>query len=172
MYNPKYQTVGQRIGAAFIDGFVLAPIIVLDAIIFSESSPKWLIVVWMSISYSAYWVYSVLLHGFYGQTVGKRVAKIRVVDNDTEDPITMRQALLRDSVIIVLNTIALGLDIYLVAAGANRDQMIFQAASLVIGYAAVSWALVEIITCLTNPKRRAVHDFIAGTVVVQKANLR
>jgi hypothetical protein len=29
------------------------------------------------------------------------------------------------------------------------------------------WFLVEIVTMLTNGKRRALHDFIAGTVVIR-----
>ena len=29
------------------------------------------------------------------------------------------------------------------------------------------WTLLEVLTMLTNAKRRAIHDFIAGTVVVR-----
>ena len=30
------------------------------------------------------------------------------------------------------------------------------------------WWVLEWATCLTNPRRRALHDFIGGTVVVKK----
>jgi uncharacterized RDD family membrane protein YckC len=40
-------------------------------------------------------------------------------------------------------------------------------ANAVLLTAALVWFVAEILTCLTNPKRRAVHDFIAGTVVVK-----
>jgi uncharacterized RDD family membrane protein YckC len=36
-------------------------------------------------------------------------------------------------------------------------------------YSTANWFLVEIITMLTNDKRRALHDFIAGTVVIRKS---
>jgi len=42
--------------------------------------------------------------------------------------------------------------------GTNAFYWIFAAACWV-------WVLAEVITLLANPKRRAVHDFIAGTVV-------
>jgi uncharacterized RDD family membrane protein YckC len=37
----------------------------------------------------------------------------------------------------------------------------------VLAWAGCAWYLLEVITMLTNDKRRAVHDFIAGTVVVR-----
>jgi uncharacterized RDD family membrane protein YckC len=33
--------------------------------------------------------------------------------------------------------------------------------------ASVIWFIIEIVTCLLNEKRRALHDYIAGTVVVK-----
>ena len=32
-------------------------------------------------------------------------------------------------------------------------------------YGLLAWFLLELVTMLFNPKRRAVHDFIAGSVV-------
>jgi hypothetical protein len=31
----------------------------------------------------------------------------------------------------------------------------------------LAWLVLELLTMLTNPQRRALHDFIAGTVVVR-----
>jgi hypothetical protein len=36
------------------------------------------------------------------------------------------------------------------------------------GGAMMIWALLEFITMLTNKRRRAIHDFIAGTVVIKE----
>lgn len=39
----------------------------------------------------------------------------------------------------------------------------------ILGGALLGWSLLELITMLTNSKRRALHDWIAGTVVVREA---
>jgi len=36
----------------------------------------------------------------------------------------------------------------------------------ILDVAGFSWFILEVITMLTNSKRRALHDWIAGTVVV------
>ena len=44
--------------------------------------------------------------------------------------------------------------------------------SLWIGWGGLVWSLLEIATMLTNSKRRALHDLIAGTVVVRVSQIR
>jgi uncharacterized RDD family membrane protein YckC len=39
-----------------------------------------------------------------------------------------------------------------------------------IAFADFAWFVAEILTMLSNEKRRAIHDFIAGTVVVRIGN--
>jgi uncharacterized RDD family membrane protein YckC len=97
----KYSTGGRRFVAGLIDGIVLLPIGLIDNWVLNSSHP--LIAIWLLISYSAGWVYSVMMHGPYGQTIGKMVCGIKVLDI-SEHPITMRQAFLRDSVIILIDT--------------------------------------------------------------------
>ncbi len=48
----------------------------------------------------------------------------------------------------------------------QRTSEAFSYADMVLGIAALLWFAGEIVTCLLNKKRRALHDFIAGTVVV------
>lgn len=38
---------------------------------------------------------------------------------------------------------------------------------MILGIGSLLWFVAEIVTSLMNQKRRAVHDFIAGTVVVK-----
>ena len=47
------------------------------------------------------WLYSVLMHGFWGQTIGKMLCGIKVIDI-SEKPITLFRAFLRDSVPIAI----------------------------------------------------------------------
>lgn len=164
----KYQTAGRRFWAGFVDGLVFMPLGWLESWVYWSPRPAAVLISWMLISYPIYWLYSVLMHGFYGQTLGKMALNVKVVDI-SEAPISMKQAFWRDSVYVVINTIALMISIYYVLTGrltnANPDALV--PAELILGIATLLWSVGEILTCLTNKKRRALHDFIAGTVVVK-----
>jgi uncharacterized RDD family membrane protein YckC len=167
MYKPRYNTFSQRFFAGWIDGLIFPPVGIIDALVFSQTDLTWLIVAWMPVSYSAFWIYSIVMHGLYGQTVGKRFTSVRVLDYKTELPITMWQAFLRESVLVVANCILLVMDIYLIINPETLLSAPLQTVRFALGYATLGWAILEIVTCLFNNKRRAIHDFIAGTVVVR-----
>lgn len=114
------------------------------------------------------WFYSIYLHGRFGQTVGKMATRVRVVNALTEEPITFRRASLRDCVPILLSIPLLIYNSYLllIEFPVRESSALNELANWTI-YIRVIWWLVELITMLTNDKRRAVHDFIAGTVVVR-----
>ena len=68
----------------------------------------------------------------------------------------------------MLNTLSLLYLIYLVAAGQYvRGAEISDLPVRILFWAALGWFLLEIISMITNAKRRAFHDFIAGTVVIR-----
>ena len=119
------------------------------------------------------------MHGTYGKTIGKMVTRVKIIDAKTHSPISFKHAIVRDSIPILIIII---LEVYLVyhlATGtisidnlinnefwteANNESRI-EADWFLLIFA--GWYLAEIITMLTNNKRRALHDFIAGTVVVR-----
>jgi uncharacterized RDD family membrane protein YckC len=162
----KYQTATRRFWAGFVDGLVFMPLGWLDGWVFGTNRPAAILIGWMLISYPAYWLYSVLMHAFYGQTLGKKALGLKVLDV-SESPISMRQSFLRDSIYIAINTTALILSIYLVLSDSPRDTTSFSMANMIFGIGTLLWFVAEIVTCLMNQKRRALHDFIAGTVVVK-----
>ena len=166
----KYTTGGRRFFAGIIDGIVLSiPISLIDKLVYSSDSPLILIALCLLISNSASYGYSVLMHGYYGQTLGKMVCRIKVLDI-SERPITMSQAFLRDSVIIGINVISLAISINLLLTGGGVNSLKFVGLQTFLGIASFAWFVAEILTMLTNKKRRAVHDFIARTVVVRTGN--
>ena len=97
----RYRTGVRRAVALFVDAIVLLFIALLMGLIASSLNSSPFMVVPYFI-YPASWVYSVLMHGRYGQTVGKMVCGVKVLDI-SERPITMRQAFLRESVKILLD---------------------------------------------------------------------
>lgn len=123
---------------------------------------------WSVVFYSSYWLYSVLLHARFGQTLGKMAAGVRVLNVSEERLPSLRQAFMRDVGYIVLNVTALIYVIYLILV--SKYGNIADVATLpnqIIGWAGLGWFGLEVVTMLTNRKRRAFHDYIAGTVVIK-----
>jgi len=166
----KYQTFWPRFCAGFIDGLVFLPLSFVDSFLSAPERPPVIIIVWSGIIYSSYWLYSVLLHSRYGQTLGKMAMKIKVLDVSEARIPSFRQAFLRDIGYIVLNTLSLAYLVYLVLAGEYvAGAEISSLPGRILMWASLGWFFLEIVTMATNEKRRAFHDFIAGTVVIRNA---
>lgn len=164
----RYKTFAQRFWAGIIDGLVLLPIGLFNGYFSSPARGPVTLVLWATFFYSVGWVYSVTLHARYGQTVGKRLMHVKVLDVSEQRIPSLSQALLRDSGGILLNVGALIYFIYLVLAhryvhGARRADGL---PGQILDFASLGWFLLEVFTMLANHKRRAFHDLIAKTVVV------
>ena len=166
----KYHTFLPRCCAGVVDGLVFIPISFLDAYLLSPDRGPFVLIAWGAISYTTYWLYSVLLHARYGQTIGKMVTHVKVLDVSEERLPTLRQAFIRDVGYIALNTLSLVYLIYLVLAGqyvSGAESDVTSLPGRILIWASGGWFLLEIISMATNEKRRAFHDYIAGTVVVR-----
>lgn len=122
--------------------------------------------------------YDVYLVRRFGGTPGKLLAGVRIRKIDGS-PIGYREALLRflpEFVFMVLGNVAL-IDAafgitdseYLSWSFFERQQQLTQFGpswNQTINIANQIWIWSEFIVLLTNRKRRALHDFIAGTIVV------
>jgi uncharacterized RDD family membrane protein YckC len=102
------------------------------------------------------------------------VTRVRVVDFRTEGKISFRQAWLREGIPMVLSLGVLGYEIFAVLTGrlspsaiANGEALTVNGPLWLITAIPGLWFVAEVLTMLTNEKRRALHDFIAGTVVVR-----
>jgi len=90
-----------------------------------------------------------------------------------ETSLTMRQAILRDSPGLVFQLAFLPLALIHLdwwIAFDRGDLTEIPRWFVLLAYGALLMLLLEIATMLTNRKRRAVHDFIAGSVVVKLHN--
>jgi uncharacterized RDD family membrane protein YckC len=166
----KYRTTVKRFWAGFVDGLVFLPLALFGQWVGNANLPVPSLVAWMLFSNAAILLYNVLMHGFYGQTFGKMALGVKVLDV-SESPISMRQAFLRESVYIVFNAITVIISICLALGGDSTYLKTFHTTQTIVGTASLIWFYAEILTCLTNQKRRAIHDFIAGTVVVKTTNV-
>jgi uncharacterized RDD family membrane protein YckC len=177
----NYATFWQRFAALWIDVLVLLPLMVLQGLLESVSKGAALVlVIPMAVAYAAYTIYC---HGRFGQTVGKRVMGIRVV-RTTGERIGWREAWLRSSVELCFS--ALGVIGSFVALAAISDADYYgvgwmQRAQNVgahepawlawTGTATQIWVWSEVLVMLFNKRRRALHDFIAGTVVTSEQRI-
>lgn len=174
----KYAGFWKRFAASWIDALVLMlPLIFL---LWLESvSRSFAFVALFPLTY-LFPAYEVYFHGRSGQTLGKRGQGITVVSLDGA-PITWKQAFMRSSVGLGLGILA---SMSTFVALFNITDAEFSAldwSALSARKAELSpyinqitllslvWTWSEVIVLLFNRKRRALHDFIAGTVVVENA---
>jgi len=127
--DKTYRTFWRRLGALYVDTFLLLPIaIVLFAVGSQMTAPASLLV--LHAFGSLYGVgYSVLFHARYGQTLGKMLARIRVVDL-SGNPIGLRQAIWRDGPSILLSIATAGLGADVILNGFNPFNMFDAAAGV------------------------------------------
>ena len=125
-------------------------------------------------------VYRITFLVRWGQTIGKMVARIRVTRIDGQ-PIGWGVAVLRTSVDMILWAISTTAFVYVLLSwdgpqwssldALERSKLIIERNPLHLfsKVASLVWMGSELVVFLSNKKRRALHDFIAGTVVVHTA---
>ena len=164
----RYRTGIARLIAVIIDGVIIFAV---------NWAAKFVLVMLGMGSIAAVWdniggidllfvAYSVFLHGKYGKTLGKHIAGVRVVDVENEQKINFQTAAMRDIVPIVGLALGMGISILSVAAPSFVIPTAILYLLLPFLFAFFLWPLLELVTMLLNEKRRAIHDYIAGTVVV------
>jgi uncharacterized RDD family membrane protein YckC len=151
----------------FLDGAALAPFAWIDQFIWNHTSQPLILVSWGIFDLLIGPVYEVAFVVAYGQTLGKMACGVRIFDLGGKS-VSLRQAVLRHIVPILFVPYFGLLQVQNILGGhlANRAMGDFSA-FLNLFLVWMGWVLLEAITMLTNKKRRAIHDFIAGTVVIR-----
>ncbi len=125
-------------------------------------------------------LYFIGLHGRTGQTLGKMTMHIKVLQSDGSK-VTYGIATVRSIVNVGISllfaiavAIALGrCDPEHWPSLAKRDQIVavhsaFPSGFFVLKATTWLWCLAEVISLLVTRTRRAIHDFMAGTIVVEE----
>ena len=170
----RYSTFAPRFWTGFVDGCVLWPIGFAASTLLWLNIPRVLAALVIVLESLTWLVYTVMMHVRYGATIGKMVTKLRVVDFRTEGRITWRQGWLREGLPMALSLGCLVYEVYSLLTGrlsaggvANGEELFSNKTFWILNGLPTLWFLAEILTMLTNEKRRALHDFIAGTIVVR-----
>lgn len=165
----KYNTFWPRFWALFIDGIIFQLILKLVELI-DTSNSQILFVLISFISLNIPYIYSILLHGKYGQTLGKMLLNIKIIDFKSEEKINYNQALVRDSIPLILVNL-----FFIIAQIITWGQDMTNYSFTTLGYIVLLtpafmifiWSILEIVTMLFDSYNRALHDKIAKTVVIR-----
>ncbi|MBC7903638.1 MAG: RDD family protein [Gemmatimonadaceae bacterium] len=163
---PQYRTGTDRFFAGILDGMVLRLLSVLTNFQIEtewESLFAGILESFLAIGYSVFFHYK------FGQTLGKMAMKVKVIDASETKGITFRQSFLRESVWIFFTVLAYS---YLAIRIATNSDYLADETQILLALLPVAWFILEIVSMLTNDRRRAVHDMIAGTVVVKHYPIR
>jgi uncharacterized RDD family membrane protein YckC len=160
--SDRYDTFSSRLGANMIDGFIFRIVRFLIGLL-SLSGTVTKIEIVILVSFVFPYLYTIILQGLTGQTVGKMLMGIKIYDKNEKVKISFSQAIMRDIIPLGLSfTIwALSMIYGINDNGTVNDQ------TAILFYIIIMWSILEIITLFFNKRRRALHDIIAGTVVLK-----
>ena len=152
----KYEVLIRRIAAAVIDWAILSvPSLLLYG--FEILTKK-------KYNVSFYFIFIYLWYFIqfnykYGQTVGKKIAKIKVVSYRNENSnITLKQAFMRETYLIIFVFLYLGLFIF--------GKYLNTAQGGITKFLQV-YAAIYAIVMLLSDKNRSLHDFFANSIVIK-----
>jgi uncharacterized RDD family membrane protein YckC len=164
-----------RAVAILVDLAVLLPILIVSVMVQGLSLPA--AIVALVLVNGLVVAYPVFFLSRWGQTIGKMAAGIKVTGPDGS-PIAARQAWLRSSVDLALAGISCAAGVYTLATWTGpewsslswgergRELTNRNPVFTVHEWASQLWLWSELLVLLLNEKRKALHDFIAGTVVI------
>lgn len=172
----RYAGFWPRLGSLLLDILINLPLIVL--LLWAQGHYRLFRVYYLIPGTIFGLFYSVYLVRRFGGTPGKLIVGIRIRKRDGE-PVGYREALLRYFPELVFGLL---MSVALIAPLLQMTDAEYQSLSLrerakrefelappwykPLRWTQTSWYWGELFVLLTNRKRRALHDFIAGTVVV------
>jgi uncharacterized RDD family membrane protein YckC len=180
MENIKYAGFWQRAAALLIDLVIMSPLLFLILWAYMNSISLYAVIIIPSTILS--WVYYGYFLKRWGATIGKMVLKIKVTGLDCE-ALSYKQIFYRYVVYFGLHALSLACFLYLykhldvtlfdsldVKAKAEYIKTNAPSIETWINWAMNLWFWSEVLVLIFNKKKRAIHDFMAGTIVICKNN--
>ena len=176
MIERKYRTFWRRFFAEFVDGLVFLPVSLATGWVWRHAAavPLPLLALHYLVSRLLFFIYEIYFLGTHGQTPGKKALGVVVLDVSERRHVSYRQALLRNAVPLGVTLVLLPCQLFQILTGRFyllHPGRLPDAVSWISSLILMVWFLLEIVTMTFNSKRRALHDFIAGSVVVKASDL-
>jgi len=174
--NEKYFSgFWSRLGANLLDMLIIMPFIILIQFINSLNLYNFYFTIIPNLLF-IFW-YNIFLPKKYSGTPGKLIVGLKIVKMDASQ-IDWRESFLRHSV----NILFIFLNIFMMVSAILKVDIIIyndlnwlQQSEYLSSFSNITllttlsniWIWSEIIVLLFNKRRRAIHDYIAGTVIVK-----
>ena len=166
-----------RLGSLFLDFLFVIPVTILTLYLNSLGKNVYFYTIIPSLLFGLW--YNIYLPKRYSGTPGKLVAGIKIIRLDGQS-IDWKEAILRHIVLLVLSILSI---IVMVSCIINADENTYTSLSWLkqsqylmtlspiffkfYTWTSNIWIYSEFIVLLTNKRKRAIHDYIAGTVIVK-----
>ena len=179
----SYGGFWRRLAANLIDVIILIPIGYFNYYLITQSS------IWIEIIFQLVFgiigaLYTTSMHALFGATVGKMAAGLQVRKLNLT-PIGWLEAIKRNSVdyaFTVLGIIGSISVLFVIPIEELQQATFYEFGQLIQSYQSPIYASIqlifgiwfwsEVVVLLFNKKKRAIHDYIGGTVVVVKDSLK
>lgn len=167
--SDKYHTFAFRAVALIIDIIVLIPLTASGSYLAYSigNTPLMHFAVSSLIALLSVFYY-ILMHALFGQTLGKMLVKVKVVDI-SHSPINLGQAAIRSLPQLIPLIFAMGFENPRGLSGNSSqwDAQLAESLKFLLMISISIWTVLNIIIAAAGEKHRALHDHIAGTVVIR-----
>lgn len=166
-----------RLGSILLDFLILAPFYVLVLYLNGLNTNAYYFTFIPNLAFH-FW-YSVYLVKRYGGTPGKLISGIKILKIDGTD-VDWKEAILRETITLVLTICYMFITLLALSKLNNhhyeslswREKTEYLRSFtpilfIVFRWVSVIWNSSELLVLLTNARQRALHDFMANTVVVR-----
>ena len=176
--EPRYGGFWIRLAAGILDTLIFFPISAL--VLWGPHGSRGVVLSTVFLSHFGYAAFVIYCVGRWGGTPGKLIVGLQIVRTDLQRA-GWKEAWARHSVDLAFSIVGFGQYMYSLQqipdhtiAELTRSQLSQELSKLdrlpdtIMLWAGQIWIWGELIVLLSNRQRRALHDFIAGTVVIRK----
>jgi len=176
--NSIYAGFWIRLGSILLDTLILLPVTGIILYVNNLRIENYMFTIIPSLIFGLW--YNVYLVKKYGGTPGKLIVGIKIIASNG-NKIEWKHAILRYIVLFLITLISVFIMIRSIGIADNayydslpwiqKTQYLMNLSPILLSIYNWSdniWIYGELIVLLTNKRKRSVHDFIAGTVVIKK----
>lgn len=164
--DSRFDLPARRLYAAFVDGVVYLVFSLGMVLYFNALKDKTSFFTFLVCKTILLVTYPVFFHYLWGQTPGKVLTGIKVIDKSGNNAITLKQALFREGFYIIAQVTALFFIYEKVNDNHSTWDDLVHYNYYYWGGLPSLWMMLELSSQMLNARRISFQDFIAGTVVV------
>jgi len=155
-----YRTFGARIAAFIVDSIIYLPLGFISYLLWRVNMPEAISSFCILAITLTPTFYRIIMHVLFGQTVGKMMTNIKVL-TDNEQTITINHAVLRS-----LPQIFFLVSLILTSNQLENQKSLYDSLRGVLMFFYLVWIFFDNVVTFCSIKRQSLHDWLAGTIVI------